>query len=89
MRKLFYTTGSPFARAVRITLMEKGLSFEREETYTTPSIEDRAKVAPTLQVPTLIDDEFKLWESAVIIEYLMAKYPNGPTPSGQKPFAPD
>lgn len=53
MRKLFFTTGSPFARAVRIVLVEKGLDFEREETYTTPSAEERAKVSPTLQVPTL------------------------------------
>jgi glutathione S-transferase len=48
MRKLFFTTGSPFARAVRIVLVEKGLDFERAETYSTPSAEDRAKVTPTL-----------------------------------------
>jgi glutathione S-transferase len=54
---LFFTTGSPFARAVRTVLVEKGLSFERDETYTTPSVEERAKVAPTLQVPTLIDGD--------------------------------
>ena len=70
MRKLFFTTGSPFARAVRIVLVEKGLDFERAETYTTPSAEDRAKVTPTLQVPTLVDGELTLWDSAVIIDYL-------------------
>jgi glutathione S-transferase len=89
MRKLFYTTGSPFSRAVRIVLVEKGLPFERDETYTTPSVEERAKVAPTLQVPTLIDDDFRLWDSEVITEYLMSKYSNGPTPAGEKPFATD
>jgi hypothetical protein len=41
--------------AVRIVLAEKGLSFLRDETYTTPSAEERAKVTPTLQVPTLIE----------------------------------
>ena len=87
MRKLFFTTGSPFARAVRIVLVEKGLSFERDETYTTPSVEERAKTTPTLQVPTLIDGNMKLWDSAVILEYLMATYPNGPAPEGHKPFA--
>ncbi len=65
MRKLFFTTGSPFARAVRIVLVEKGLDFEREETFTTPSVEERAKVAPTLQVPTLVDGDLTLWDSSV------------------------
>ena len=75
MRKLFFTTGSPFARAVRIVLVEKGLDFERDETFTTPSVEERARIAPTLQVPTLIDGKLTLWDSAVIIEYLMSNYP--------------
>jgi hypothetical protein len=45
MRKLYFTTGSPFARAVRIVLQERGLEFERDETFTTPSIEARAQAA--------------------------------------------
>jgi glutathione S-transferase len=87
MRKLFFTTGSPFARAVRIVLAERGLPFERDETYTTPSVEERARVTPTLQVPTLIDGDLKLWDSSVIIEYLMATYPAVPAPDGHRPFA--
>src|SRR4051794_8551668 len=89
MRKLYFTTGSPFARAVRIVLAEKALPFERDETYTTPSVEERAKTTPTLQVPTLIDGDLKLWDSAVILEYLMARYPNPPAPESDQPFATD
>jgi glutathione S-transferase len=89
MRKLFFTTGSPFARAVRIVLVEKGLEFERAETFTTPSAEERAKVAPTLQVPTLIDGNRTLWDSAVIIDYLMSNYPGRPAPEGMEPLATD
>ncbi|MDQ0625603.1 glutathione S-transferase [Burkholderia sp. OAS925] len=89
MRKLFFTTGSPFARAVRIVLVEKGLDFEREETFTTPSVEERAKVAPTLQVPTLVDGNLTLWDSAVIIDYLMSTYPGAPAPPGMEPLASD
>jgi len=89
MRKLFFTTGSPFARAVRIVLVEKGLDFEREETYTTPSAEERAKVAPTLQVPTLVDGELTLWDSAVIIDYLMSSYTGSNAPQGMAPLAAD
>jgi glutathione S-transferase len=89
MRKLFFTTGSPFARAVRIVLVEKGLDFERAETFTTPSAEERAKVAPTLQVPTLVDGDTTLWDSAVIIDYLMSTYPVRPAPDGMEPLAAD
>jgi glutathione S-transferase len=66
MRTLFFTTGSPFARAVRIVLVEKGFDFERVETFTTPSVEERAKITPTLQAPTLVDGNLTLWDSAVI-----------------------
>jgi glutathione S-transferase len=87
MRKLYFTTGSPFARAVRVVLAEKGLSFERDETYTTPSVEERAKVTPTLQVPTLVDGDVKLWDSTVIVDYLMSRYPSPEPQPGQLPFA--
>jgi len=87
MRKLFFTTGSPFARAVRLVLVEKALPFERDENYTTPSAEERAKVSPTLQVPTLVEEDRRLWDSSVIIEYLMATYPNAEAPAGHQPFA--
>jgi glutathione S-transferase len=89
MRKLFFTTGSPFARAVRIVLVEKGLDFEREETVTTPSVEERAKITPTLQVPALIDGELTIWDSAVIIDYLMTNYPSVVAPEGMHSLAAD
>ncbi|CAG4892614.1 glutathione S-transferase family protein [Paraburkholderia saeva] len=89
MRKLFFTTGSPFARAVRIVLVEKGLEFERAETFTTPSVEERAKVTPTLQVPALVDGNLTLWDSSVIIDYLISSYPGAPAPEGMAPLAAD
>ncbi|MGO4330336.1 glutathione S-transferase family protein [Cupriavidus sp. 2TAF22] len=89
MRKLFFTTGSPFARAVRIVLVEKGLDFERVETFTTPSVEERAKITPTLQVPTFVDGGLTLWDSAVIIDYLMSRYPGAAAPAGMPPLATD
>ncbi len=73
-RALLFTTGSPFARAVRITLDELGLEYERREEITTPSAEDRAQSSPTLQVPTLWDGEVRLWESGLIVEYLLSTY---------------
>ena len=55
MRKLYFTTGSPFARAVRIVLAEKGLEYDRDEMITTTATEVREADTPTLQVPTLAE----------------------------------
>jgi glutathione S-transferase len=74
MRALLFTTGSPFARGVRIILDELGLDYERREEITTPSVAERAKASPTLQVPTFWDGEITLWESGLIAEYLLTTY---------------
>ena len=55
MRTLLFTTGSPFARGIRVILDELGLDYERREEITTPTVEERASATPTLQVPTLWD----------------------------------
>ena len=80
MISLLFTTGSPFARAVRIVLDELGLDYyERREEITTPSVEQRAAASPTLQVPTIWDGETRLWESGLICEYLLYTYEDRPT----------
>lgn len=81
MRALLFTTGSPFARAIRIILDELGLDYERREEITTPSVEDRASATPTLQVPTLWDGDTTLWESGVIADYLLSTYAERPDTS--------
>ncbi|QDZ02540.1 glutathione S-transferase family protein [Nitratireductor mangrovi] len=74
MRALLFTTGSPFARAVRIVLDELALDYERREEITTPSVEERVAATPTLQVPTFWDGDLTLWESGLIVEYLLSTY---------------
>lgn len=61
MRALFFTTGSAFARAVRIILDELALDYERREEITTPTVEQRAAATPGLQVPTFWDGDIHLW----------------------------
>ena len=73
-RALLFTTGSPFSRIVRIVLDELGLDYERREEITTPTSENRAELTPTLQVPTFWDGDVHLWESGLIVEYLLANY---------------
>ena len=78
MRALLFTTGSPFARGVRIILDELGLDYEHREEITTPSVEERADATPTLQVPTFWDGNVTLWESGLIAEYLLETYSKRP-----------
>ncbi|MBP7586428.1 MAG: glutathione S-transferase family protein [Thermoanaerobaculia bacterium] len=76
MLALLYTTGSPFARAVRIVLDEIGLDYERHERIVAPSAGQLAP--PTLQVPAFWDGDLKLWESGTIVEYLLSTFPQRP-----------
>ena len=78
MRALLFTTGSPFARAVRIILDELNLDYEKREEITTPSAQQRAAASPTLQVPTYWEGDVRLWESGLIAEYLLHTYKNRP-----------
>lgn len=76
MLHLLYTTGSPFARAVRIVLDEIGLDYERHEESVAPRAWQLAP--PTLQVPTFWDGDLKLWESGTIVEYLLSTFTQRP-----------
>ena len=87
MRTLLFTTGSPFARGVRVILDELGLDYARREEITTPTVEERASATPTLQVPTLWDGETTLWESGLIANYLLSKYSK--RPDANPPLATD
>ena len=91
MRTLLFTTGSPYARAVRIILSELELEYERREEITTPSAELRAQATPTLQVPTFRDGDLTLWESGTIAEYLLTEYsgrPQATPPLAAHPWRP-
>ena len=85
MRALLFTTGSPFARAVRIILDELSLDYEKREEITTPSVQQRATASPTLQVPTFWDGDVRLWESSLIAEYLLHTY--GKRPEADPPLS--
>lgn len=92
MRALLYTPGSPFARAVRIVLDELELDYERREVFAAPDADQMAASTPTLQVPTFWDGDQKLWESGLIVEYLLSTYkhrPNRKAPLAQHAFRPD
>jgi glutathione S-transferase len=79
--KLYYFPASTFARRVRVALLEKAISCElieldlpggkhKEDWY--------AALNPYMKVPTLIDGDVTLYESAAILTYLEATHPAPP-----------
>lgn len=87
MRKLYFSPWSPYTRKVRVMLAEKRLEFTLEKILT-----DRfdagyaASVNPCGRVPALDDDGFVLFESNVILDYLLTKYPQTPPTPGHPPL---
>lgn len=80
-RQLYFGPRSPFGRAVRIILIEKGLSYEHAGRF------PDKKISPTTQVPALIENGQVFWDSSTIIEHLMSAYPNVPHEAHILPLA--
>ncbi len=86
MIRLHFTPGSFFSRKVRIVLAEKGLPYDSrvEGSSRQRSSESFAVMNPVLRVPVLIDGDLTLFESDLIIDYLLKNYP-GNAPDGATP----
>ncbi|HEV2592734.1 MAG TPA: glutathione S-transferase family protein [Gaiellaceae bacterium] len=67
----------PYCARARIALAEKGLSYETVEIDLADRPDWLYKLNPSGRVPVL-DDDFVLPESAVIMEYLEERYPDPP-----------
>ncbi|HWA47484.1 MAG TPA: glutathione S-transferase family protein [Dongiaceae bacterium] len=87
MRKLLYSNGSPYARRVRIVLLEKGLPFESDVLDAVRPVENIRPHNPALQIPVLYDGERRLFGSNLILQYLFDRYPAAPQAEGI-PLAP-
>ena len=86
MLKLMHTLGSPFARKVRIVLAEKGLDYEKDvQSASKRPLETFSAINPSLTIPVLIDGETTIFESNLIIEYLLQTYPRN-APDSPKPL---
>jgi glutathione S-transferase len=76
--KLYYHPASPNGRRAILTLRHLGLqaeevvvNFQRGDLTTA----EYTKLNPNQKIPTLIDDDFVLWESNAIMQYLASKKP--------------
>ena len=75
--KLYHTPISTNSRRVWVALLEKNLDFELVEIHLDGDHLEPEFVAmnPFHRVPVLVDDDFTVFESLAILDYLEAKYP--------------
>ncbi|APR85623.1 Glutathione S-transferase family protein [Minicystis rosea] len=78
-RRLFLTPRSPYARKVRIALLEKGLAFELIGVDFAARSPAFLAASPLGKVPALADEDgTTVFDSTVIAEYLEDRYPDPP-----------
>lgn len=76
MYKLLSATPSPYARKVRIALLEKGIPFELITEVPWDSTTQTPKYNPLEKLPVLItDDGCSVYESRYILEWIEAYHP--------------
>lgn len=77
--QLFDNAFSPFARKVRLVLQHKELEFEELDGLDLSNRERLEAVNGRVEVPTLLDGDACVVNSADIIAYLEHKYPRSPS----------
>lgn len=68
----------PYAHRVRLALAEKGLAAEMIEVDLKNKPQDFLARSPMGRVPVLVHGATRIWESAVILEYLDEAFPANP-----------
>ena len=68
----------PFAHRIRLTLLEKGLPFESIEIDPQNKPANFLEISPYGKVPVLKHGDNRVWESAIINEYLEETFPDPP-----------
>lgn len=76
--KLFDSAFSPFARKVRMVLEHKGLAFEAVDGLLKSRHAELRAANPRLEVPTLVDGDIVVVNSADIVSYLEHRHPERP-----------
>jgi len=79
--RLYTVSGSPFCWRVHLALEHKGADYELKWISESKG-ENRADaylaINPRGKVPAITDDDFALYESGAILEYLEDRFPDGP-----------
>ena len=77
MLTLYQRTDCPFCWKVRIALVEYGIEFDTVDTVLGEKHPQVKRLSPTGTVPVMVDGDLAIWESAVILDYLDARYVPG------------
>jgi glutathione S-transferase len=73
--KLFGTITSPYVRRVRIILLDSGINFDWVDTSQETGLKELKSKTPLWKIPYMeISDNFSLWDSRTIIDYLIQNY---------------
>jgi len=84
----WWSSVSPFARKVRVTLFEKRVPFEAIEVTSASQREALRTVNPRAEVPALVDGGLTVTGSREICDYLEARFPEPPlVPSEPRLYA--
>jgi glutathione S-transferase len=73
--QLYSSAVCPFAQRTRILLHEKGLDYQTHEIDLNHKPDDFLALSPHGKVPVLIYGDDRIWESAIINEYLEEMFP--------------
>ncbi|MFI5399838.1 MAG: glutathione S-transferase family protein [SAR324 cluster bacterium] len=84
---LIHSRDSPFARRVRIVLAELGLPYDSRLHPTVYAIPDLAGLNPNLRIPVWQDDRGTLFDSSLIVDYLLTRYGAQASGSATPPLA--
>lgn len=79
MLVLFEHPLSPYAQKVKIALREKNIPFVAklpEGIGTGASADTYSSASPRGEVPALVDDDFAIFDSTIILEYIEEKWPD-------------
>jgi stringent starvation protein A len=75
---LFCTLDNPWTQRVRIVAGEKGLPLELVEVPEGGRNAELFELSPDASLPTLVDRDVLLFDSAVIIDYIDERFPHPP-----------
>ena len=76
--QIYSASVCPFAHRTRLTLLEKGVDFELTEIDLNNKPDWFKEVSPYQKVPVIKNGSDRVWESAIINEYLEEMFPDPP-----------
>jgi glutathione S-transferase len=76
--KIYSAVVCPYAHRTRLVLLEKGIPFELIEIDLQNKPEGFTQISPYGKVPALVHGDHRVWESAIINEYLEEVFPQPP-----------